>query len=464
MVLRNRMEEQSSMSTKASISALFINRLMAFAERIDAADREQAKRCLLDHMGVTLAGAFELNERYALILVSMGNSGTVPVIGTRRKADLLVAALLNGMSAHQLELDDGHRFGMVHPGAPVISALLPLVQAERLSGDDLLRGIVVGYEAAIRLAIAVQPSMKHKGYHATGTCGAIGAALGAGFALRLDREQLLATLAAAATQASGILEVIRDGSQLKPFNAGQAAMHGLVAVTMGRAGFAGPADVLGGKQGLLSVLSDAPKAEVLLAIGQERPAIHGIYVKPYAACRHCHPPVEAALTLRLDHAILPADVSAVRVHTYGLAVHLHDHRQVQGSADAKMSTPYSVAAALVAGEAGMAQFSEQYLQDPEVQRIMGVVQVKEEPTMSAKVPHERGARVEITLRDGRSLSTEVKLPKGDPENPLTPAEFVDKFKDLASYAGHTDERIEAIFAATMNVEADVDELFKHTVQ
>lgn len=450
------------MSTDASISGLFVDRLLALTERVDADDRERAKLCLLDHLGVTLGGAFELKERLTQILALMGSVGTVPVIGTGHKADLLVAAWLNGMSAHQLELDDGHRYGMVHSGASIISALLPFVYAERLTGNDLLRGIVVGYEAAIRMAIAVQPSMKHKGYHATGTCGAIGAAMAAGVALRLDRAQLLATLAAAATQSSGILEVIRDGSQLKPFNAGHAAMHGLVAVTMGRAGFAGPTDVLGGEQGLLSVLSDAPKPEALLNIGQERPAIHGIYVKPYAACRHCHSPVEAALALRSEQALQAADVTAVRVRTYDLAVYGHDHRQVQGSADAKMSTPYSVAAALVAGEVGMAQFNERYLRDAELERIMGVVAVEEDPAMSAKVPHERAAQLEITLRDGRLLSRTVLLPKGEPENPLEQMEFMDKFKDLVRYSGRTDEQANTIFAAVMNVETDLADLFKHT--
>lgn len=461
-MLRNTAEEQSNMTTDASISGLFIDRIIAFAERIDVEDRQKARQCLLDHLGVTIAGAFELKERYDQMLGTLKSAGSVPVIGTGQSADLLTAAWFNGMSAHQLELDDGHRFGMVHPGAPVISALLPLVHSERLTGEDLLRGIVVGYEAAIRLAIAVQPSMKHKGYHATGTCGAIGAALGAGVALRLDREQLLATLAAAATQSSGILEVIRDGSQLKPFNAGQAAMHGLVAVTMGRAGFIGPADVLGGKQGLLSVLSDAPKPEQLLQIGEPRAAIHGIYVKPYAACRHCHPPVEAALTIRSEHNVQPAEVSAVRVRTYGLAVQLHDHTQVQGSADAKMSTPYSVAAALVAGEVGMAQFTEEYLRHAELERIMGLVSVEEDPAMSAKVPQERAAEVELTLADGRVFSNTVLLPKGEPENPLSEKEFVDKFKDLARYAGRSNEQVETIFAAVMNVEADVDSLIQLT--
>lgn len=454
------MDAKKGVQPGSDLSGRFVDRILAFSERLDDELRAKARQCLLDHLGVTLAGAFELKDELARIMDSLGGHGTVPVIGTGRKADLLVAAWLNGMSAHQVELDDGHRFGMVHPGAPIISALLPLAYAERLNGDDLLRGIVAGYEAAIRLAIAVQPTMKHKGYHATGTCGAIGAAIGAGVALRMDRAQLLGTLAAAATQSAGILEVIRDGSRLKPFNAGHAAMHGLVAVTMGRAGFTGPVDVLGGKQGLLNVLSDAPKLEALDAIGTEPAAILGIYVKPYAACRHAHAPVEAALSIRSDESLLPATIASVDVHTYGLAVHLHDHRKVQGRADAKMSTPYGVAVALVAGEVGMAQFSDSYLADPEVQRIMEVVLVQEDAGMTARVPHERAAQVSINCKDGRSFSRTVLLPKGEPENPMEPSEFIEKFKGLAAYAGIGNERIEAIFAEVDTLGSDLHELFE----
>ena len=446
----------------ANITERFVDGLLHLAGHVDAASLAKARNCLLDYVGVTLAGAHDLHPQASTMLLSMApQGGHVPVLGHSAKADLLTAALLNGMGAHQLELDDGHRFGMVHPGATVISALLPLAFSEQRSGTDLLRGIVVGYEAAIRLAMALQPSMKHKGYHATGTCGAIGAAIGAAVLLGLSRHEVLTTLAAASTQAAGLLEVIRDGSQLKPFNAGQAAMHGVVAATMGRAGFAGPADVLGGKQGLLSVFSDAPDPEALVSIGQKQAAIHGIYVKPYAACRHCHSPVEAALSIRAKHGVDPAEVTAVRVRTYGLAVHLHDHRQVQGAADAKMSTPYSVAAALVAGEVGMAQFTEPYLHHKELDRIMNLVEVEEDPTMSAQVPKERAAEVQVTLRSGISFSTTVKLPKGEPENPLSEQEFIDKFKDLLRYSGRSEAQINATFAGVMNVESDLKGLFTH---
>src|SRR5690606_28432317 len=121
------------------------------------------------------------------------------------KVSPYVAALVNGMHAHVAELDDGERFGMFHPGAPILSALLSVANEKNISGTAFLRGIVIGYEAAIRVASALQPGLKDQGYHATGVCGTIGAAIGIGAALGFSKQQLKGAFSAAATSASGIL-------------------------------------------------------------------------------------------------------------------------------------------------------------------------------------------------------------------------------------------------------------------
>lgn len=237
-------------------------------------------------------------------------------------------------------------------------------------------------------------------------------------------------------------------------------MHGLVAVAMAEAGFTGPRDVLGGKQGLLSVLTPEAKPDKLHA-GSAALAIHGIYVKPYAACRHAHAPVEAALNLRREEGIAPEAVAEVRVRTYDLAVHLHDHRHVQSAADAKMSTPYSVAAALCAGQVGMEQFTAAWLGDPELNRIMSAVMVEEDGAMSARVPQERAAEVTVRLRDGREHARLVLLPKGEPENPLTVEELQAKYLDLARAGGLDADRAQRLMHAVRAADGAATSLFAH---
>ena len=443
-----------------SLSAGFVSDLMSLHAKIDALEIDKARNCLLDFLGVALAGAGDTNSKSGAlrdILTSSGYQSNVN--GLTPKTDLLSAALLNGINAHRLELDDGHRYGMVHPGATVIAALLPLASSIKAEDLDLLRAIVVGYEAAIKVAIAVQPGMKHRGYHATGTCGALGAAMGAGFLLKQNRNSLHTTLCVAATQAAGLLQVIKNGSDLKPFNAGQAALNGLVAATMGQAGYTGPPDVFSGEHGLLSILSDQLNISELTTMNTKVPAIHGIYVKPYAACRHCHPAIEAALQLRDCQDFDVNKIQSIRVETYDLAVKYHDHKEVVNSADARMSTPYSVAAALKYGSAGIEVFSATELSNGELASVRGKVEVIENKAFSERVPHERTARVTINFKGGRAMDHTILFPRGEPENPLQSDEHLKKFEGLCAHAGLDDAKIDEIVSYVSGEKVGISALY-----
>lgn len=418
-----------------------------------------AKRCLLDTLGVSLAGARILQDRGARLLDLLSASGTGFVaIGFGCKTSLQAAALINGMSAHVAELDDGERFGMVHPGAPVISALLPLAEQRKLTGQNLLAGIILGYEAAIRLARMLQPGLKDRGGHATGICGTIGAAMGVAAALGFSASEMKAALAAAATGAAGILQVIRDGSELKPYNAGQAALSGLDAALVAWAGFQGPDDVLGGEQGFLAVMGTAPGSLPSIARDGLPWAIERIYVKPYAACRHCHAPIEAALKLRAAHALRPDDIEEIQVETHRWAVRLHDHVEIPGAASAKMSVPYSVAVAIVAGRAGLAEFSPARIADPVVLALARKVKMRSSDELTALVPAKRPAIVAIATRDRQRYVERIDLPKGEPENPLSDAELLDKFMALAEFGGQSKAASGALAGHVWNVENELDKL------
>lgn len=438
-----------------SLADAFVQRLQQLGREVGPTAQERARERLLDTLSVALAGAAELQERHHSVAEQLNpQGGPVPILGLSRGGDLLTAALLNATSAHQLELDDGSRFGMVHPGASVIPALLALAASERLSGEALLRGIVVGYEAVIRLAMALQPGLRQRGFHATGPCGAIGVAMAAAEVLQLSERQRAAALAAAATQAAGLLEVIRDGSDLKPFNAGQAALHGLLAVVMARAGYQPPRDVLGGPQGLLQALSASTDPEALLAIDPEHPAVEMVYVKPYAACRHCHGPIELALSLRQAHGLTAEQVRGVRVRTYAQGLHLHDHHQVHSSHDARMSTPYSVAVALCSGEASLECFAEQRLKDPAVQQLITRVEMEEDPQRTALVPRQRGSELTVQLAEGLQLQAAVALPLGEPERPLDGSALQAKARSMLAHAGWSPAACSSLLEAVDRLHED----------
>ncbi len=314
-----------------NITDLFIDSLYSLSQA-DYPDSVilQAKKCFLDYLGVTLSGASMNKAKYNNLLECLGSAvNDATVIGLGSKTTILNAALINGISAHVAELDDGVRFGMLHPGAPVISALLPLSEYESISGRDFIKGLITGYEAAIRLATAIQPSHKELGYHATATCGQVGAAIGAAVALQLTQSQMKNALSASVTGASGLLKVFADGSELKPYNAGQAAQNGLAAALMARAGFSGPDDILGGETGFITLNSEKHDLKHLQDANSKY-SIEKVYFKPYAACRHCHPAIEAALAIRSKYAIRPDQIETLNIRTYRWAVEGHDHAHIKG--------------------------------------------------------------------------------------------------------------------------------------
>lgn len=413
-------------------------------QSLNSVQQTACRARLLDYIGCTLAGAGLLQTQHQRYLdVSKETSGSAVVFGMPDRSSAETAALLNGMSAHVAELDDGDRFGMVHPGAPVISAVLATVQTRNLSFEDLTRGIYVGYEACLLLARMLQPHLKDLGYHATGTCGTLGAAMGVASACSFEVSQFKTALSAATTSTSGILKVIRGASQLKPFNAGQAALKGVVAAKIAETGLLGPTDVMEDSQGFFSLMTQHRDLSLDQNL-QVLDAVQLVYTKPYAACRHCHGPIEAALQLRQQALFSIQEIAAIRVTTHRYAVYLHDHIDIENSHSAKMSVPYSVAIALVSGTAGLKAFETPWLSHDEVIRLTRCTSMHADETLTSLVPHKRVAVVEIESFNGEVYTAQVDLPKGEPENPIHPAELLEKFLSLATFAGHTQENAAAI--------------------
>lgn len=437
-------------------------------ELIESMSWHQARRALIDYLCLTVAGTKVSLEKELVYYDSLCETGDSTIIGLNRKSSMQIAALLNGMSAHVLELDDGHRKGAVHVGSVVFSALLAVAEHENISCRDFLYGAIIGYEATVRLACAIQPGNKLRGYHATGTCGTIGAALGIAAALHQNFEQMKTTLSTAATSAAGLLEMQEDDSDLKPYNVGRAAMDAVVAAYMGMAGFKAPDDALGGKRGFLRVMTDNPKTEYITDFSAETPlAITQVYRKAYASCRHTHSAIEAAIVLKQQYGIAVENICKVNVETYKLAVAGHDHTDIKGVSSAKMSMPFCVALALCKGSAGMEDFNDTTVTDEEILALTQKVKVVENDELSALVPKKRASILNITMKDGTTISHRVDYPKGEPENPLSDEELEAKFITLAKASGISDSNckqiIQTINQPTFNIFELLESLHLHTL-
>ena len=430
-----------------NITETFIGGLLKKSQEIPYDVIRQARKVLLDYTGVLVGGKKFLEEKHPELIKSAPSE-----------------VFLNGFAAHVLELDDGHRHGMIHLGASIVSCVLDAAKKEGLKSNDVLRGIVMGYEVAVRCARAIQPGHKERGYHVSGTCGTIGSAMGMAFACGFTKEQLKATLACAVSSAAGVLEIQEQASEMKPYNVGRAALAGVVAAQVGGLALPGPEDILGGKRGFLAALTDTPNPEFLTEFTEGECCIEGIYQKVHAACRHCHPAIDATIEMRDNLNLKPEQIDHIEVRTYRLAVGSHNHTDIMGISSAKLSIPFSVALAVVKGSAGFVDYNEVNLNDYNIKHITSKVRVFEDDNLTAQSPAVRGAKVTIYLKDGNVYESPCLYPKGEPENPLTQGELELKFRGLAKYGGLTklesDEVINEIEGGDFLITSVINKVFK----
>ncbi len=420
----------------------------------------QAKRCLLDYLGATLAGAKMLAYKGINLLNELEElQGKATVIGFNRKAGIQSSAFINGLSAHIAELDDGVISGIVHPGAPIFSALLPVAEKEKINGHTFLKGAIIGYEVTVRIAEAIQPSHKKRGYHATATCGTIGVAVGVAVMLGFNQEQMKDAFSAAVVSAFGTLKVLENGSELKPFNVARASYAGILAAFMAKSGFKGPDDVLSGYSGFFSMGTDQFELSHLDRRTGEPFGIEKVFVKPYAACRYCHPSIDAALNLRSQNKFDPKNIETVKISTYYWAVKNHDHTLIPGVSSAKMSIPFCFAVAMISGKANIEEFSEEKIKDVEISALTQKVSVTSDKELTSLFPKKSIAVVEITTLDGNYFEERVDFPKGEPENPLSDKEIEEKFISLAKYKNKQTNQIQELIQIVWNLENDISKLY-----
>ena len=397
--------------------------------------RHQTLRCLADYLGAIIAGSKILSDKGQRIIESLNDDGPCPIVGYGRKGGLLCSAIVNGLSSHTAELDDGVISGIIHPGAPVFTTLFSLASGKNISFDDFMIGAVIGYETSVRLANAIQPSHKLLGYHATATCGTIGAAVGGAAMLGYNDEQIKSTFSFAISSSHGTLKVLEDSSELKPFNVGTAALNAVVAVIMGKIGMNGPEDPLEGYAGFLKQHSNQVREDLLYRNKGDNYAIENVYIKPYAACRYCHPSIENALGIMKDSDIDTEKIESIEIATYALAVNKHDQKKVSNVASAKMSIPFATAVTFCKGNAGVEAYTDQNVNDPRINTLMQKVNIHSDDAFSKAFPHKSIATMVVTMKDGTIFESKTELPKGESVNPLSDEEIIEKLLSLCAFYG-----------------------------
>ncbi len=398
------------------------------------------KRCLLDYLAAVLPGGNEPPARaLQQALVDDLDRGPATLLPSGRRATARTAALINGVAAHTLEVDDIYRDAIYHPGPPVISAALAALQATGGSGRDLITGIVAGYEISNRIGVAVQPA--HYDYwHTTGTVGAFGAAAAAAKIFRLTGKQSKHAIANAATQAAALQQAFRSDAMSKPLHAGRAAETGVLCAQIAAAGFTGADDMLEGARGFGRAMSrDVDWSAAFAELGKDF-TITRMTQKNHCCCGHTFAAIDAVLELRQQTALHAQTVRALQVKSYGKALEVCGNANPQTPYEAKFSLPYVAAMAALEGSVRLAAFTDDWLKNPQLRQLMDKVTVEVSEQAEAVFPNHRSATVRIVLKDGQELTHHAPTRRGDPDNPLTDQDIEDKFNELAAPVRTAEQR------------------------
>lgn len=398
---------------------------------------DQCKYLLLDFLGLALRGQSIDSTRTALkFALAAGCAGNATVLGTDNRLNPAYAALVNGAAAHSLELDDVVNEASLHPGTVVFPTILALGEGLEATGQELITAAVLGYETMSKIGKALNPSAHYRrGFHPTGTCGVFGAAIGAARLLQLDEQQLLSTMGIAGSMASGSMEYLAEGAWTKRFHAGWSAHNGIIAARLAEQGFRGPEAILEGQHGFFKAYSDQAEARKATEGLGEPFEVLRTSIKPHACCRYMQSPIDGVLQITKEHGLSPVEIARIVIGLlstgYDIVASPADLKQrVMAMVDAQFSMPYGAAIAAIKGRAFLDEFLEENLKNPELRDLMARVECIRDPGLDQYYPRQWPAWVKIESIEGRTYSAEIMFPKGDPENPLSWDELIEKFLNL----------------------------------
>jgi 2-methylcitrate dehydratase PrpD len=386
--------------------------------------RHESKRALLNFFAVALAGCRTGPVEIALTSLAEFSGGRqATVIGRSERIDALSAAFLNAAGANVFDFCDTHLTTVIHPTAPITPALFALSELRRVTGPDLLLAFILGFEIECRIGGVISPGHYAKGWHITSTCGVFGAAAGAGKLIGLDEKQAISALGNASTQSSGLCECL--GWPTKSISVGNAARNGLWSALLAEKGFEGPPEPIAGVQGFFNAMGEPPNWSSLTDGLGERFEIAQNSIKPYPCGFVIHPFLDCVLDWRRAHPT--AAVARVVLRGNPLLAARTDRPDISTGRESQVSVQHAVAAALVLGQAGLAQFTDECARDPKVIEMRRKVDVARDPAIATIA-----AEVELWTADGTRHALSTPAARGSPSNPMSDRDIEDKLRTVAA--------------------------------
>jgi 2-methylcitrate dehydratase PrpD len=387
------------------------------------AEHDRARLLLADYLAVAGAGAGTDSARVARDALLAGSAGPAPVLGTGQTAAPRDAALVNGIGAHSIELDDTHEPSSSHPGTVIWTALLAATAGSRAATTAaVLDSAVAGYQVMASVGELLGPAeLYQQGLHPTAVCGVFGATAAVARLAGLDAATVRAAFGIALSMSAGSMAYLSDGAWTKRFHSGSAAAGGILAADLAAGGFTGPADAFGDPNGLMHIyggIRPPARREAVLAHATGLPAVHETSVKFHPCCRYMHGVMDllaayrseggrAEGVTRIDCGVLSGGM--------GLVGEPADRkRAVANMVDAQFSMPFGAALALSRGSSSLADFQNAASLAPQLQPLMELTRMHTSAELDAAYPGRWGAEVTLSFADGQTVELHTPAFRGSP--------------------------------------------------
>ncbi len=403
--------------------------------RLGAADISAAKAAMSDTLACMVAGSSTDTARIVRENAEQTSArGVSSVVGGTRPLSSQFAALCNGTAAHALDYDDILWSQIGHPSATVLSASLAVAETIGATGRDLVLAYAIGVEVIGKLGRVVNPQHYEHGWHATSSIGVIGSTAACARLLGLSNTQTAMALGIAASEASGVRR--NFGTMTKPFHAGDAARGAVLAAELAQKGFTSSLVALEGLYGWAQTLNassvpDAATIERTLGTPWELTE-PGIALKRYAACGAVHCALDAIVQLRSEHKLAAEEIEAIDCDASPFAKKVLIYSNPQTGLEGKFSMEFSLAVAAIEGHPRLRHYENEWVRDPRVLRMLERTKFETRADLAPDMAIDAvPAEVRISAR-GTLFHKTVRIPIGDPRNPMTTAHRREKFLDCAA--------------------------------
>lgn len=436
-------------------------------DRVPPAVVDEARRCVLDTVGVIVAGQQSqlgrANIEHSMQAYGQGNSC---ILGTGFALHPIGAARVNASSGHAYDFDDTSYTGIMHGSVVVLPAALAMAEHRGVGGKLLLEAFIAGVEVEYAIAEWCTTHIYYKGWWTSGVYGPLGAAAAAAKILGLDSHATAHAMSIAVSHSSGMKASF--GSDAKPLGVGVAASIGTESALLAAAGLTGPNQVFEGKNGFLSLYNDDKHSTHIGLQLSDKWRLHdpGILFKSFPVCSAAQAGAELAARLMDRHQLGSSEIVNIACEVpplVNISLVYHDPKSIR---QAQFSMQYAIGCILTYGDIKLEHLTEAVLAQSELQQQMKKVSMHvPEYLENDDTVHERcpeGAGVTITTRSQEQFGDFLDRPTGMPGNPVSTPALVNKFRDCLVHGGKSEELASSLANELQKIDqcADIRPVFE----